>query len=82
MQERGDAAPRFKYVDGDLVKRWLDENGDCGGLVRDGCEADVERLFRELAEKLRGSEGEGAVSDVDIFEWVERWLIDVLMPLL
>ncbi|KAF2639725.1 hypothetical protein P280DRAFT_46463 [Massarina eburnea CBS 473.64] len=79
--ESGPAAPRFKHVDGDLLVGWL-ERGECvENLVTEECEEGVQRLARELIEVLRGEEGEGE-GEGDGFEWVEKWLRVVLMPLL
>lgn len=80
LQEKGQAAPRFKHVDGDLLLRFFDEDGDLQKLVTEACDADVAHLFisrvSDVARKDRGRKVGTA------FEWAENWCADVLMPLL
>ncbi|KAF2684103.1 hypothetical protein K458DRAFT_37500 [Lentithecium fluviatile CBS 122367] len=84
-QEKGEAAPRFKHVDGDLVVRFLHEDGDFERLVREGCDQDVMRLFVQRVNavaaegkkmgKVGGMEAEGTA-----FGRARRWVGDVVMP--
>jgi len=84
-QEKGDAAPRFNHVDGDMIVRFLDEDGDLDRLVRDGCDEDVPRLFStNLGIVLAEGEKEGKlkVESKTMNEWASIWFRNVLMPLL
>ena len=84
-QERGDAAPRFNHIDGDLIIRFLEEDGDLMKLVRDGCEKDVEQLYNaSLTAVLNEGEREGKIqgSTGSLAERGSHWLGDLLMPVL
>ncbi|KAF1949504.1 hypothetical protein CC80DRAFT_555226 [Byssothecium circinans] len=81
VQEQGLAAPRFNHVDGDLLIRFVEEDGDVKKLFTDGCENDVWHLFRGYVRALRGQSAEGDNGREDV-EWVVWWLKIVLMPLL
>jgi hypothetical protein len=79
--EVGDAAPRFKAIDGDLIARFWEEDGDLGKLVHVGCDEDVWMLFDGLVADLAHESG-GVPEDVGNTKLASRWLGDVLMPLL
>lgn len=85
MQERGEAAPRFKHVDGDTIRTFLDEDGDLERLVTEGCEDDVSEMFMKSFHGLLHREvgtGNSPMGHGSIFEWANRWVAQVLMPLL
>jgi hypothetical protein len=75
QRERGFAGPRHRHVDGDLVQRWLEEDGDVQALLERGTEENVARLFGEFARVLWGEDGGGV-------ERVREWLAEVFMPVL
>jgi hypothetical protein len=84
-QEQGDAAPRFNHVDGDVIIRFLEEDGDMDRLLSDGCDRDVTELFRVymgtvLMEGLM--EGQLEIDSKTMEEWGNSWVRDVLIPLL
>ncbi|KAL1608505.1 hypothetical protein SLS60_003447 [Paraconiothyrium brasiliense] len=78
---RGPAAPRFRYVDGDVLRTFFEQGGDLGSLVRDGCDEDVWKTFLEKERAmLRDLDVEREKQEV--VERVERWVKEILMPLL
>jgi hypothetical protein len=79
--EVGDAAPRFKAIDGDLIARFWEEDGDLGELVRGGCDEDVRELFGGLVADLM-TEGGGVFELAGTTKLASGWLGDVMMPLL
>jgi hypothetical protein len=85
MGERGLAGPRGMAVDGDLVFRYL-EDGDIRSLVEEGTEEEVGQLFEQLIRDVRTEAGNGSMDIEGDAEsnavWAERWVRDVLMPVL
>lgn len=81
-QESGQAGPRHRHIDGDLLVRWRDEGGRLERLVVAGeaVDRDVVALFREYASRV--DLGWGDVSAEDVFARVEKWMSEVLMPVL
>lgn len=80
LGERGAARARRGWVDGDVVHRYLDDGGDLKSLVGEGTEQEVVRLFEALVYDLRVEAGE--MNDEEGRKWVERWVGEVLMPVL
>ena len=78
VHDRGSVIPRFRHVDGDLLSRFFEEGGALKNMVREGCDADVERLFLEKARWLSEMMEERDA----VFNIVEEWLKELLMPLL
>ncbi|USP75491.1 hypothetical protein yc1106_02765 [Curvularia clavata] len=84
--------PRHKHIDGDLLKRWMDESGnDVESLVCDHVDAEIDTLFMELARDVcqdqnRSSEIEGKgkakMGGSELYVQVASWMRDVLMPVL
>lgn len=87
-QERGQAGPRHKHIDGDLLSRWVDEGGSLENLVLAGkdTERDVEALFTELALRVDAKwavrTSLGPVRAGNVLKSVRAWMSDVLMPVL
>ena len=85
LGERGQAGPRGMAVDGDMVYRYL-EDGDIGSLVEEDTEAEVGQLFEQLIRDVRKEAGNDSMDIEGDAEsnavWVERWVRDVLMPVL
>jgi hypothetical protein len=85
--ERNEGGPRHKHVDGDLIVRWRDEDGNLISLVHEGAEKGVAALLLEFA-KLLGlvsddmNEGGGNGEEAEVVVSVKRWLDEVLMPVL
>jgi len=75
VKERGMAGPRFKAIDGDLVGRWMDVDGDLEALVGEGTEANVGRVFAEFVAEMWEDE-------MDAMGKVRGWLGEVFMPVL
>ncbi|KAH5331291.1 hypothetical protein HBI39_196210 [Parastagonospora nodorum] len=75
VKERGMAGPRFKAIDGDLVGRWMDVDGDLEALVGEGTEANVGRIFAEFVAEVWEDE-------MDAMGKVRGWLAEVFMPVL
>jgi hypothetical protein len=73
QKERGQGGPRHKHVDGDLLQRWLDSDGDLERLLKEGTEGNVLVLEEEFASALWGGEGLGKARE---------WLDEVFMPVL
>jgi hypothetical protein len=85
LGERGQAGPRGMAVDGDMVYRYL-EDGDIRSLVEEDTEAEVGQLFEKLIREVKMEAGNDSM---DVEEdagsnalWAERWVRDVLMPVL
>ncbi|KAH7084461.1 mono-functional DNA-alkylating methyl methanesulfonate N-term-domain-containing protein [Paraphoma chrysanthemicola] len=77
-RERGQAGPRHKHIDGDLVGRWLRESGDVEALLKEGTEDNVLRLYADFAKALWGDE---VTSHDQAVAKTKEWLGEVFMPL-
>jgi hypothetical protein len=75
QKERGPAGPRHKHVDGDLLQRWLDADGDVAALVGEGTEGNVGVLAEEFAGHLWGGNSTNSVQ-------LKEWLTEVFTPVL
>jgi hypothetical protein len=85
FQELGEAGPRFNHVDGDMLVRFVESRGEVcvRKLVEEGCDQGVRTLLMERIKAVIDGEGGSSVrSEEEVFEWVEKWLGDVLMPIL
>ncbi|KAF3042284.1 hypothetical protein E8E11_000391 [Didymella keratinophila] len=86
LNERGPAGARNSHVDGDILLRFFEEDGDVVKLFTRDVELDVPALFKELAAELfpQGSHHvrNGSKGAADIVDAVREWLDEVLMPLL
>lgn len=66
--------PKAKHIDGDVLARWLEEDGDLEGLVGEGTEGQVRRVYKDLVgEMWEGGRGAGGVR-----EWVGRVVMALL----
>ncbi|KAF1912830.1 mono-functional DNA-alkylating methyl methanesulfonate N-term-domain-containing protein [Ampelomyces quisqualis] len=81
QKERGQAGARFKHIDGDLVGRWLVEDGDVMQLVSEGTESNVGSLFGEFAVEMWGLDGTGGDEEL-VVQRVREWLREVFMAVL
>ncbi|KAJ4354138.1 uncharacterized protein N0V89_005871 [Didymosphaeria variabile] len=81
VQGRGPAAPRFRHVDGDVLNRFFEKGGDLRSLVRDGCDEDVWKAFLEKERAMLGELNLGREQE-EVVRRVERWVKEILMPLL
>ncbi|KAH7371105.1 mono-functional DNA-alkylating methyl methanesulfonate N-term-domain-containing protein [Pyrenochaeta sp. MPI-SDFR-AT-0127] len=85
-QEHGTGGPQKKHIDGDMLVRWLNEDGKLRPLLCEGTEQDVEVLFVELAlgvnKEWSTSEETKLVDSGDLAVTVTEWLEKVLMPVL
>jgi hypothetical protein len=75
QKERRSAGPRHKHVDGDLLQRWLDADGDVEALVGEGTEGNVSILAEEFAGQLWGG------NSIDSAQ-LKSWLAEVFTPVL
>jgi hypothetical protein len=85
LMDRGQGAPRFRHVDGDLIVRFLEGDGNFERLVGDGCDLGVRALFDRTLNALVDEgkrEGKLELKGRNSFEAVGMWVSDVLMPLL
>lgn len=69
-------------MDGDLLKRWLEEDGDLEKLIVEGTDADVGRLLCEFVKEVWGREGVEGWSGEELLRRVKEWVGEVVMPLL
>jgi hypothetical protein len=78
VRERSMAGPMHKAIDGDLVHRWLQVDGNIEALLKDGTEENVCRIFVEFVKALYG--------DSTAYEKglgkAKEWLAEVFMPVL
>lgn len=85
LKERGASGARNSHIDGDVLLRFLEEDGDLAKLLTRDVDQDVPALFEELARELlaQGSYHvrDGSKGASDILEGVGEWLDEVLMPL-
>jgi hypothetical protein len=82
LGERGQAGPKGMAVDGDKVYRYL-EDGNVRALVEEGTEKEVAMLFDQLVRNLRAEAGDESLEvEGGNMAWAERWVRDVLMPVL
>jgi hypothetical protein len=81
VQSRGPAAPRFRHVDGDMLSRFLERDGDLRSLVEGGCEDDVRKLFLEKVRTMFAGEN-GERGEEQLVKGAEAWVKEVLTPLL
>jgi hypothetical protein len=86
LKERGASGARHSHVDGDVLLRFFEEDGDLLRLLTKDVERDLPALFGELAAELlpQGSyhAQDGSKGATDIVDAVREWLDEVLMPLL
>ncbi|KAL7773991.1 hypothetical protein CFE70_003960 [Pyrenophora teres f. teres 0-1] len=89
LEQNSQRGQRHKHIDGDLLKRWLDEGGDVEVLVWDNADAEVGALFKDLALDVEGSwgvrndgKGKDRQENRQMYEFVRRWMRNVLMPVL
>jgi len=83
IREQGEAAPRFKHVDGDVLMRFFEEDGDLKKLAEEGCDVEVGRMFLEKVEAVAREDAEGGLERwASGYEWATKWAGEVLMPLL
>lgn len=86
LKERGTSGARNSHIDGDVLLRFLEEDGELIDLLTGNVEKDVPALFHELATELipQGSYHvrDGSNGATNIVSAVEEWLNEVLMPLL
>ncbi|RMZ70134.1 thermotolerance [Pyrenophora seminiperda CCB06] len=89
LEQNSQRGQRHKHVDGDLLKRWLEESGDVEGLVWDNTDTEIGALFKDLALDVDESWGVRNVGkrkdrqeNVQVYGFVSRWMKDVLMPVL
>ncbi|CAA9960535.1 MMS1-N domain containing protein [Pyrenophora teres f. maculata] len=89
LEQNSQRGQRHKHIDGDLLKRWLDEGGDVEALVWDNADAEVGALFKDLALDVEGSwgvrndgKGKDRQENRQVYEFVRRWMRKVLMPVL
>jgi hypothetical protein len=75
QKERGPTGPQHKHVDGDLLQRWLDSDGDIEALVGEGTEGNVGVLAEEFAGQLWGGNSVDSVQ-------LKSWLAEVFTPVL
>lgn len=82
FQERGQAGPRHKHIDGDLLVRWRDEGGRLDELLMasEDVDGDVVALFMEYATQV--DSGWKGLSAEDLFSSVEKWVSEILKPVL
>jgi hypothetical protein len=78
VRERSLAGPMHKAIDGDLVHRWLQVDGNIEVLLKDGTEENVSRIFVEFIRALYGAQ----TAYVEGLEKAEEWLVEVFMPVL
>ncbi|KAJ4289192.1 hypothetical protein N0V90_011534 [Kalmusia sp. IMI 367209] len=52
FQERGPGVPRLKHVDGDVLRRFFEQDGDLRNLIENGCDEDVWKLFIDKAKPI------------------------------
>lgn len=78
VKERSQAGPKHKAIDGDLVHRWLQVDGNLEALLREGTEGNVSRIFVEFAKAL-WSDQSGYEEGL---EKTKEWLVEVFMPVL
>jgi hypothetical protein len=81
VQSKGPAAPRFRHVDGDMLSRFFEQDGDLRSLVEGGCDDDVWKLFLEKVRAMFAGE-DGERGEEQIVKGVEAWVKEILMPLL
>lgn len=86
LKERGASGARNSHIDGDVLLRFFEDDGDLVSLLTRDVEQDVPALFEELATKLlpQGSYHvrPGSKGATDIVDAVRNWLGEVLAPLL
>ncbi|PZD35183.1 MMS1-N domain containing protein [Pyrenophora tritici-repentis] len=89
LEQNSQRGQRHKHIDGDLLKRWLDEGGDVEGLVWDDADAEIGALFKDLALDVEGTwgvrsagKGKDRQENRQMYGFVRRWMKDVLMPVL
>lgn len=80
--ERSNAGPRWNHVDGDSLKRWLEEDGDLERLITEGTDADVGRLLREFVREVWRLEEVQRWSGEEVLRKVKEWIGEVVMELL
>lgn len=80
LQENGHASPRFKHVDGDLLRRWLDEDGNLDKLIQQDTDRGVLRLFLEFSRALL--QNDELNTEKEAMTKTRQWLNEILMPLL
>jgi hypothetical protein len=76
-----------KHIDGDMMKRWMDEDANVEELVWDDTDGEVWKLFKTFASDVDGrwggrSTGHGRSENRGLCEHVKRWMGEVLMPVL
>lgn len=86
FKERGASEARNNHIDGDLLLRFFEENGDLKDLLSRDTDQDVPVLFEELARALM-PEGSyhmrhGYRGVADVMAGIREWVEEVLMPLL
>jgi hypothetical protein len=87
LEQTSNRGPKHKHVDGDLIKRWMEEGEDVESLVRDDTDDEVVKLFRKLTLDVDGKWGvtdtrSGRRVNSELYEGVGRWMAEVLMPVL
>ncbi|KAL6703385.1 hypothetical protein ACN47E_009727 [Coniothyrium glycines] len=86
LHNRDRGATKHKHVDGDLLVKWLSEEGDLNELVCVGTETNVRVLFEEIAQSISNGwcatlEGDSKTKQ-NSFADVKNWMDLVLMPIL
>lgn len=80
----GLGAAKQRHVDGDLLHKWIKEDGNLEELVTAGTEPKVGVLFNEMM-RLIGDEWRGTVEPQPgeaqgFYSTVQDWLADIFMP--
>jgi hypothetical protein len=78
VKERSMAGPMHKAIDGDLVHRWLQVDGNIESLLKDGTEDNVKRIFVEFIKALFGDQ----IAYEEGLDKAREWLDEVFMPVL
>lgn len=89
LEQNSQRGQRHKHIDGDLLKKWLDEGGDVEALIWDDADVEVGALFKNLALDVDESwgvrnagKGKDRQENRQIYGFVRRWVKDLLMPVL
>ena len=82
----GAAGARNNHIDGDLLLRFFEEDGDLRDLLSRGVDEDVPALFLDLGRALlpQGSYylRKGHAEWTDVLLGIREWIDELLMPLL
>jgi hypothetical protein len=89
LEDTSQRGALHKHIDGDMLKRWMEEveEGAVEFLVWDDTDDEVGKLFKNMALDVDQSWGvrntrHERSENRELYECVERWMREVLMPVL